>query len=49
MKNTRKIVDEENNVYELDSDEYVVEKIVSLKYVNGIEYYEVKWKGYPNW
>lgn len=28
-------------------DEYIVEKVIGHKIENGIEYYHVKWKDYP--
>ena len=31
-----------------DSEEYIVEKIVSKKIINGRELYEIKWVGWPS-
>lgn len=54
MKNNRKkqktsaILPKDNNDIVVLPDEYEVEKIIGVKKVKNVEYYQVKWVGYPS-
>ena len=40
--------DSKNALADANDDVYDAEKIVKLKYVRGVPYGQVKWKGYSN-